>query len=282
MKILLGIPSAGLLTESAAQASWLCSLHHEVIRLPSTTQGLNFNALWCAALNAGMRGEVTHFAMMHADVQVIEDEPGMRWLDRLMEEMELAQVPFLSTPVAIKDARGLTSCGIGDANNHWTPYKRFTVKELGSLPLTFRISDTLYTSFLLHNEALCLFDLRDWRWYMPACDGTSRVMFNVHEEIKLVNGQWVRQQETEDWSFSRNLWEAGIPSAISRRVKVLHHGGLGFPNWGDHGYQHGDEDTPWRTKESSDGSQRPTADTTGDHSDSLDARRHHRLQPAGT
>ena len=249
-RILLGVPSNGTLSEQSAQASWLASHDHDVVRVPSCTQGLNFNPLWCEALNRGLRNEIDYFAMMHADIQVVEDEPGRRWLDRLVEELEAADVPFVSVPNAIKDPRGVTSCGVGDPADRWAPFRRFTLRELEALPRTFQVGDTAHPDkFLLHNEALCLADMRDARWYYPDETGRCRFHFRVEEEIRLGPAGWERRQETEDWSFSRDLWAAGMDSAITRRVKLYHLGQLPYPNWGAVGlYENGDEDSAvkWR------------------------------------
>jgi hypothetical protein len=248
--ILLGVPSGGLLTEQSAQASWLCSNDHNVLRLPCCQPGLNFNPLWAEALNRGARGEITHFAMMHADLSVVEDEEGKRWLDRLVEEMEFKGVPFLSVPNAIKDARGVTSCGVGDPLDRWVPFRRWTLRDLEALPMTFTASEVGYRDkFLLHNEALCLMDMRDPRWYVPDRFGKCRFLFGVYEDVSLLGDVWVRRQETEDWSFSRDVWLAGIPSAITRRVKMYHLGQVPFPNHGDVGeFRNGDENLAgkWR------------------------------------
>lgn len=248
-KVMLAVPSSGTLCEESAQVSWLASLKHEVFRHPCTRGVLNFNMLLCEALNAGQEGRYTHLAMMHTDIQVVEDESGLRWVDRLIEELDAHDLDFVSTPIAIKDHRGLTSSGIGNPADRWSPFRRLTVAELGRLPVTFTAADVGYPDkFLLHNEALCVFDLRKPVWYTPVQgpDGLAhaRCMFHLNEDIVLVDGKWHHRQETEDWSFSRHIWLAGAKTAISRRVKVIHFGRIGFENWGDGGtYRNGDEDT---------------------------------------
>lgn len=236
-KILLGVPSSGTISEASAEASWLCSLHHDVDRVPSCMSAPNFNNVWCAALNG--RGKYTHFAMMHTDIAVKEEEPGKRWLDLLVEEMEATQADFVSCPVAIKDHHGLTSSGIGDPYNRWNPYRRFTLRELATLPQRFDARDAGYgDKFLLHNHALCLWDMRRPFWYYPDDNGSCRAVFNFSEDIRLVDGKWVRYQESEDWAFSRALWQLGARTYITQRITVLHQGGMTFPNKGDYGWEH--------------------------------------------
>lgn len=249
-KVLLGVPSSGTLSEQSAQASWLPSLKHAVTRFPSCNSGPNFNACWAVALNGGMSGQFTHFAMVHADVGVVEDEEGLRWLDRLLEEMDSVKADFLSCPVAIKDVRGLTSCGIGDPENRWNPWKRFTVPELADFPKTFCAADVGYADkFLNHNHGLCVWDLRNPKWYEPDENNSNKFIFNFTEDLELVNGVWKRKQDSEDWAYSRQLWKEGMRTFITTRVKVTHQGGMDYGNWGEGGtFLNGDEDTAanWR------------------------------------
>ena len=105
-KILLGVPGSGMLTEAAAQASWLCSMRHEVNRIPCNASGPNFNNVWLAGLNAGKAGLITHLAVIHTDVQIVEDEPGLYWIDRLIEEMDANDAASWSAmPTAFSAAR---------------------------------------------------------------------------------------------------------------------------------------------------------------------------------
>lgn len=243
-KVLLGVPSSGQISEASAQASWLPSLLHQVDRIPSCLSGPNFNACWVTAMNAGMRGHYCYFAMMHTDLGVVEETEGKRWVDILVEELEAHQAAFISVPMAIKDHRGLTSSGIGNPENRWNPWKRFTVRELETFPETFGIEDTDEPGrFLLHNHALCLFDLRWLGWYLPNRDGTARAVFNFTEKIELVEGVWARYQDSEDWAFSRCLWEMGARTVITRKIKTIHQGGMNYANWGEGGIWERDEDT---------------------------------------
>lgn len=248
--VLVGVPSAGAPMEVANDHSYLASAHHYVTRMPSCTEGLNFNSLWCHALNRGEEGAFTHFAITHSDIRVVEDEPGLRWFDRMVEEMDALNLDFISVPNAIKDARGLTSSGIGDPNDRWNPFRRWTINELGALPKTFTADMVGYKDkFLLHNEALCVFDLRKPLWYETDDQGGARCDFNVVEWIHKVNGQWIRDQETEDWKFSRDLWRMGARTGITSRIELFHFGIVGWSNRTAFGsYENGDEDTAakWR------------------------------------
>lgn len=249
-KILIGVPSSGQISESAAQASYLASFKHDVERTASCDSGPNFNRCWTTALNGGQAGKYTHFAMLHADIAIMPGEDQDRWADCMVEEMEAHEADFISTPMAIKDHRGLTSSGVGNPDNRWNPWKRFTVAELEKLPVTFSIHNTAYRDkFLLHNHALCMWDLRKPRWYRSV-NGVNRFTFNFEEKIELVNGVWRCTQESEDWAYSRRLWEDGARTFISRRIRCLHHGGMSFANWGESGTWKVDHDTESQWKES--------------------------------
>ncbi len=247
MKILMGVPSSGTISEGSAQASWLVSLHHEVDRIPSCASGPNFNRVWCNALN---QKKYTHLAMIHADLTVLEEEENMRWGDILVEELEAHDADFISVPMAIKDMRGVTSCGIGDEEAGWFPYRRFCTNEFPKFPKTFTAADTGHPGkFLLHNHALCMWDMRKPLWRVPNEDGTCRFTFNFTERIILNDDVWITQQDSEDWAFSRDLWKAGAKTLITSRIKTHHHGSMNFANYGDSGtYKNGDEDTAefWR------------------------------------
>lgn len=247
-RILVGAPSSGLVHDCSTAATYLSSRRHSTHRLPSHTLGLNINALWYQALNACMAGEFTHFAMVHSDIEILENEESTRWADRLIEEMDAHDLDVAAVPVAIKDERGLTSSGIGNPESRWVPFRRFTTAELDKLPTTFTAEDIGYgDKFLLLNEAVMIWDMRKPLWYIPNEQGLCRFHFNVEERIRFTGNPaqpWVRDQETEDWMFSRNLWEAGARSGLSTRVTACHHGGMVWPNKGDWGtFKNGDENT---------------------------------------
>lgn len=241
--ILCGVPSGGTICEPSAKASYLGSLHHKFARMPHCAPNGNFSNLWTNALNAGQAGVYTHFALMHTDIEVVEEEEGKRWADILVEEMDQHDLAFISVPNAIKDIRGLTSSGIGNPSNRWNPWRRYTVKEIAKFPVTFTAEDVGYADkFLLHNNALCMFDLRRPEWYVPNADGSCRLIFNFVQDIRLVNGTWQCWQDSEDWLFSRSLWEVGVKTAITRRIKLNHRGEMWYSNYGDWG-EECDKDT---------------------------------------
>src|SRR5262245_56217248 len=85
--VYLGQPSYGDITQGAAAAFYCASKGKLLVNRNGrggSLLALNFNHLWCWALNACHRGErVDYFAMIHGD---IEPQPG--WLDELVAELE--------------------------------------------------------------------------------------------------------------------------------------------------------------------------------------------------
>jgi hypothetical protein len=208
-----------------------------------------FNALWADALNETKNG-FTHFAMLHADVLPLE---GVPWVDVLIGEMDRLSADLVSTTIAIKDLRGLTSSGIGDPNDHWAPLKRFTVRETLDLPETFNAADAGFPGHaLLHNQGCFVADLRSPVFHKTNPDGSLAVYFNFPRRVMRagVDAPWIVQGESEDWFFSREFHECGGKGYLTRKVHIQHGGSLDYDNftpWGT--YMNGDENTAakWKT-----------------------------------
>ena len=271
-RILLGVPSSGTVSWTSAHAAFLSSRKHKVSILPSCLSGPNYNACLVAALNAADDGFCDRHAQIHADLHVVEkqeicrdchgekcdqcDHAGIqvyeRWLDVLSDEMDKYGADFISVPMAIKDAfSGATSCGVGNPNNRWNPWRRFCPNEFEKFPETFCAADIGYADkFLLHNHALCLFNMESPLWREMDASGCLKAMFNFEERIYRDGaGKWQRVQDSEDWNFSRRLWELGAKTYITSKIRTLHHGSMSFENVGDWGvWRRGDENTSsqWR------------------------------------
>lgn len=211
----------------------------------------DFNLCLIDALNLYERGEVTHFAMLHSD---IEPDPEQRWLDILLDEMDARNAVVVSAHNRLKDGSGNTSSGICDPANPWQgAYRRFTVREiLRDLPETFNNVLAGYPDRpLLHNTGCWVADLRHPIWHETNDDGSLKTLFRFPERaIRGNDGTWIHQRESEDWCLSRELWERGCKSNtwITSRVRLTHYeGSRGYQNWVDAGvYQDGDEVTAHR------------------------------------
>jgi hypothetical protein len=205
----------------------------------------NMNALWVTALNATKDRGITHFAMIHADICPSLEQD---WIKVLLVEMEAKGASFISAVVPIKDHRGLTSCGIADPDNPWAPIRRFTMKELVEMPETFDENDIGYSGYPLdHNSGLIMADLRDPVFFrtLPNSDELA-IWFEFRKQCYVKDGVVKLRGESEDWNMSRRLWQQGVKTCITRKVKLKHFGMTGYPNdmaWGQY-------DHDWESRES--------------------------------
>ena len=175
-----------------------------------------FNGLWTMALNMRRVG-VTHFAMIHADIS-----PRQGWLTHLMEEMG-DKYKVMSALVPIKDSRRVSSCA-------WTdPERMLMMKNISmdeawnKLPVTFDSSHGEEGKILLINTGLWVADIREeWaeKAYFEIRTGTKKLKDGMM-------GHWVI---SEDWGFSMQLHDMGVPYGATTRVSLLHHGGTMFSN----------------------------------------------------
>jgi predicted O-methyltransferase YrrM len=220
----------------------------------------DFNALWSRALNRAEAGEITHAAMLHADIT-----PDAGFVDKLMDEIEELDLDMLSVACPLKDNRAILNCGIGKANNRWGAFRRLTVKELLKLPPTFGLDDLKQQGFcegddkvLLHNTGCFVVDLRKpvfWKTYQD--DGISpgehhwhtkgdmRAWFDFPTRVRKdeKSGMWINMRESEDWFFSRQLHDLGAKTRITRKVGLIHEGKATYPNNSDWGTHEHDNDT---------------------------------------
>ena len=141
--------------------------------------------------------------------------------------------PLGGVPVAIKDFRQLTSCGVGDPLA-WAPLRRWTVKEIMAAPKdTFDTADMGYPGYpLLHNNGCWAADLRDKRWWTADPDGSLLAFHDFPRKIRRMTpgGPLMAMGESEDWRFSKAVHGLGIKSAVTRLVRLDHVGGFAFPN----------------------------------------------------
>jgi hypothetical protein len=194
-----------------------------------------FNRDWAIAVTNAQRFGLTHFAMLHADLN-----PEPYWLDILLEEIEKYQADLVSVAIAIKDGKGLTSTATGRLDDIWD-YTRITTTELRTLPETFGIADipcsitrTHYGKVLLVNNGCWICDLRRPWWHDKNPDGTWKFCFTLRDRIyDGLDGRPVIEFAPEDWDFSRICGRAGAKVMATRKVKVSH--------WGD--YQYGNQDS---------------------------------------
>jgi hypothetical protein len=245
-RVLLGFPGNSL-NYGAAKGLWEATLGaHDVYHEQSGMGWDDMNRLWCFALNQAQKGKFTHFAMLHSDIT-----PSPGWIDLLSDELDDRDGDLISAVAALKNEDGLTSCGIGDKDDTWTPFRRFTTHELMELPETFGIEDTDYPDrYLLHNTGCWLADLRKPLW--RTVDDNNCLVADFSFPIRglmLPTGEIVHQRESEDWHFSRMIAELGAKTYATRRVSTIHFGQKGYRNdyaWGRMKFDEATEGK-WRT-----------------------------------
>lgn len=198
----------------------------------------NFNAAWCAILNARGAGW-THFLMLHADVT-----PKTKyWLDALIEEQERVGADILHVVLPIKSYHGLTSTAIEHVANN--TIRRLTMKEVCGFPPTFDCGTAGLVGWrLLQSTGFWIVDLRKtwiddvWPRQYVATD-KPYPCFEVRDRIfQKPDGEWLYETYPEDWSWSRKLYDAvpGIRMMATRKIVSGHIGPIEFNNsepWGN-------------------------------------------------
>lgn len=233
-KIALAIPGPNMMYVSAVGLLTATRGLHDITPKNSGNGFDDMNTLWVDALNMAHRGEITHFAMLHSDIN-----PSQGWIDILVSEMAKTGADMISTVVALKDWRGLTSTGIGDESDRWNAFRRFTVREIHSiLPETFSVADTPHPEkYLLHNTGCWLADLRNPAWRTVDENGMLKATLSFPIGAQMMpDGTIEHRRESEDWYFSRMIASLGLKTFATRKVSATHYGTTPYSNdrpWGE-------------------------------------------------
>ena len=247
-RIFLGMPGYGKQTADACEGYWCaCEDATNLVR-DNTARGsllaANFNSLWCKALNiVHTGGRLDYFAMLHDDIG-----PGQFWLDKLIDEMEAKELDVLGVVVPIKDPRGLTSIALANGRidratrtwtddvddgkdfNHMKVHSRLTMWDVFELPETFTSDDLGGRPLLLNTGCwVCKWN-QEW---------ARKVHFEINDRIAFDTclNQYVYENESEDWYFSRLLHENGLKIGATRKIAVSHRGEMDYLNshaWGQY------------------------------------------------
>lgn len=179
--------------------SWLCR---------------NFNILYAHALNLREEQGITHFCLLHED---LEPEDG-EWLQKMVQLATERKADVLSVISPLKCDKGLTSTALDEFG---VP-RRLTLHEAyNDYPATFTEPN------LLINTGLMLIDItKPW---------AEEVCFTMIDKIIKVNGQFEAQGTPEDWNFSRFARSKGASIWATREIAVTHNGGGHWGNWGPWG-----------------------------------------------
>jgi hypothetical protein len=177
-----------------------------------------FNDLFAAALDCRDRGEVTHFAMAHADICA---RPG--WLDTLYCEMWYHDAACVSAVVPLKDHRGRTSTAVGLEADPWAA-RCLTMADRDRLPPTFGPGAVCKPGeVLLVNTGLMLLDLR---W--PGWDDFA---FQFHTRITRTPAGRRADHRSEDWEMSHYLHRHKAHYLATWKPKLDHEGSKKYPNY---------------------------------------------------
>lgn len=245
-KVMIGPPGPNFSWGTVKGLFALTTSKHEVKFINSGNGFDDFDAVWTDALNASEEGKITHFAMLHLDVHPIVGDEEPLWLDVLIEELDRLDLDLVSTVIPLKDFTGVTSSGIGDPGDPWSPLRRLTMREVAGLPPTFDAAMLGYAGLpLLHNTGCWACDLRKPVFHREDADGTCGAYFAFPERVhrSKITGKWEHSRESEDWFFSRCLHRLGAKTAITSKVRLTHLGKAGFRNYGPWGTQEHDEGT---------------------------------------
>lgn len=230
-QVLLCMPSRGDARIEAAQSHFALATRGKCDVIPvigsSSLLAYGFNRMWATAINYAAAGAVTHFLLHHDDIEV--RTPG--WLDVMLAEMRRTGAAVLSVVQPIKDDSGLTSTAIGAESNRWLA-RKLSFREIARLPETFCAKDTRWSgSPLLANTGLMLVDLSRPEWLSTNPDGSLKFRFQITDRIvKGESGLWEAQFLPEDWAFSRDCWDAGLPVHVTNKVECHHWGSRAHTN----------------------------------------------------
>jgi Methyltransferase domain len=228
-KIFIGFPNRGEICSASHQTAVQVSRKHKFITVPLQFGDVehNFNTLFAEAYNNRDQHGWTHWGLLHSDIGA---EPW--WADILIEEMDRIGADVMSTVMAIKDDRGLTTTGIrypGIAGA-----RRFTMREISRLPETFSIADTDEPDQILAINTglwICRFPVGGWPdKFADGVGFTARHKLMFNEEHKVMC-----EFDSEDWRFSEWAHQVGLRVFATRKVKANHHGGMPYGNQGEWG-----------------------------------------------
>ncbi len=223
--VFLGVPNAGNIMPCCLTGISQATRKYKMVMVPSQFGDIcqNFNILWTMSLNLQEQMQITHWAMLHTDIEV-----SSGWLDTLIEEMDRVDADVMSAIVAIKDARGLTTTGLRTPGLWGT--RRYTMREVMALPETFCIDDLDEPDQVLAINTgcwVCRFPAHSWPTKFPGFCNDHRIRWR--------DGEAQPEFDSEDWKFSDWAASQGLRVFVTRKVGTAHVGAYKFGNdtaWG--------------------------------------------------
>lgn len=240
--VFLAVPNyKGISPQTANSILQACNPNHAslctCIRKPDSLLAMGFNSYWCQALNKRKELGITHFAMIHSD---IEAEPN--FIGKMLDIQRDNNADLLSVVMPIKNKHGRTSTAICDGKTGGM--QRLMMREVAKLPIkTFTISNISADE----GDVLCV---NTGLWI---CDFTQpwveKVWFEIKDSIvkKTVDGRIVSLDSSEpgefqprnvpeDWHFSLQIAALGRRICATTAIRAIHIGDYEYPNymvWGD-------------------------------------------------
>lgn len=226
-RVFLALPYHGIVHPGSVRGAFRFASRQHDLRINERSCSLlafAFNLLFANCLNTREADRLTHFAMLHADV-----EPQPWWLDTLLAEMEVHDADVVSAVVPLKADLGVTSTAVEEPGDPWTAHLRLTLRQAHALPPTFSAADLGYTDgrALLVNTGCWVMRLGPW---------AEEMCFTVRDRMmRAADGTFAPQVEPEDWAMSRWWASRGLKVMATTTVGVVHHGSAtfaSFPDWG--------------------------------------------------
>lgn len=175
--VLLAFPHNGMVSIGASRGyndACYHSMHVEVtgVEHNSSFVPLGYNSTFQTAMKSRDYGQITHYAMIHADIEpVVPRGYGVpSWLDILYAEMLETGADVVSVVSPYKEpAYERTTTVIGNPDDPWLPKRHILLSDRSRLPETFGIEDCgdPATEFLQVNTGLMLVDISKPYWDIP-------------------------------------------------------------------------------------------------------------------
>lgn len=227
-RVLLGMPHGGTCSLRSAWTFYVTQQYHcRVIAHVDVTSSAgmhNYNTIVCEALNRRDRGEVTHVAMIHADVHALD----ATWLDTLCVEMQRTGCDVISAviPIKMQAPDPPTSTAIGLRSNPWRLARYITLSDYNRLPVTFKPADVCLNDeeILLINIGMWLADIRRPFWNeFPGFQFLTQIQQDE-------TGKRLSMMASDDWLWSRWLDSVGADYRATFAVPLMHVGSAAWFN----------------------------------------------------
>lgn len=179
----------------------------------------SFTNCWAKGLSMRRQTGLTHFGMVHVDVEVLKTG----WLSLLMDELERQDADLLSVVLPIKSAHGYTSTAVMDEQGRW---RRLTMQEVAAIPfVTFDAAQAGFPGCRLLTST-GLWVARFTEEWCERCWFETRTRL-----VKRGPDDFAVEHFPEDWSFALKLHAAGRRVLATTLLDCNHWGMAPYPNY---------------------------------------------------